>query len=121
MTDAYRLPTIVRPHRYDLTITPDLDASTFTGTVSIDLEVTEPTDTVILHAKDLVVGVEELWQEAGSPATEVRLDAARDLVAITADRPLTPGPARLDLTFSGAISPGLLGFYRSSFTDTDGN
>src|SRR5689334_9911100 len=121
MTDAYRLPTIVRPHRYDLTITPDLDASTFTGAVSIDLEVVEAVDTVILHAKDLVVGVEELWQEAGTFTTDARLDPDRDVVIITTDRPLAPGPARLDLSFSGAISLGLLGFYRSTFTDSDGN
>jgi puromycin-sensitive aminopeptidase len=121
MTDAYRLPTIVRPHRYDLTITPDLDASTFTGAVSINLEITEATNTIVLHAKDLVVGVEELWQEGGTPGTDVALDPARDLVTITADRPLEQGAARLDLSFSGEISPGLLGFYRSTFVDSDGN
>jgi puromycin-sensitive aminopeptidase len=121
MTDAHRLPTIVRPHRYDLTIAPDLDASTFTGAVSIGLEIVEPTDTIVLHAKDLVVGVEELWQEAGTFAADVRIEPERDLLIVAADRPLAPGPARLDLSFSGAISPGLLGFYRSTFTDADGN
>src|SRR6476661_4030546 len=33
-TEAHRLPTTVAPSRYDLTIEPDLDAATFTGTES---------------------------------------------------------------------------------------
>ena len=34
--------------------------------------------------------------------------------------PAPPGPLVLDLAFSGEISPGMLGFYRSTFTGPDG-
>ena len=40
-TDGYRLPTTVVPRAYDLTLTPDLDTATFSGTSAVDVEVTE--------------------------------------------------------------------------------
>ncbi|MBU6217176.1 MAG: hypothetical protein KGR17_11280, partial [Acidobacteria bacterium] len=49
----HRLPRPVLPVRYELVLAPDLDAATFRGEVTIELEVVEPTDTVTLHAVDL--------------------------------------------------------------------
>src|SRR5688572_1597923 len=51
--DPYRLPRTVVPRRYEVRLEPDLEASTFTGTVAIEVDVTEPTAEVVLNALEL--------------------------------------------------------------------
>jgi puromycin-sensitive aminopeptidase len=124
MSDAFRLPRDVVPRRYDLTIAPDLGASKFSGSVRITLDVVERTDTIVCNARDLVVVVDEVSQGgAGRGEIAATLDTHADVerVVITTERPLEPGPAVLALSFEGEISSGLLGFYRSTFVDDDGN
>ena len=53
--DPYRLPRIVTPSRYDLVLEPDLAAFTFAGTCATTVEVSEPTDTLVLNAIELEV------------------------------------------------------------------
>jgi puromycin-sensitive aminopeptidase len=119
MNHPGRLPLTTRPRRYELLIAPDLDASTFSGEVVIALELTEPTDTIVLHAKDLDVALVRLDQ--GGPITaQLRVDAEREHLVITTERPLAAGDAVLELQFDGRISHGLLGFYRSTYVDEAG-
>jgi puromycin-sensitive aminopeptidase len=120
MNQTGRLSRTARPRRYELLITPDLDASTFSGEVVIALELSEPTDTVVLHAKGLDVALVELSQGGAPVAADLRIDAEREQVVITAARPLLAGDAVLELQFDGPISNGLLGFYRSTYLDEAG-
>ena len=47
MTESrYRLPQHVIPHRYDLTIEPDLDGAIFTGQAEIAITIEEPTEEI---------------------------------------------------------------------------
>jgi puromycin-sensitive aminopeptidase len=119
MNHPGRLPLTTRPRRYELLIAPDLDASTFSGEVVITLELAEPTDTIVLHAKDLDVALVRLDQ-GGPIAADLRIDAEREHLVITTTRPLAAGDAVLELQFDGAISHGLLGFYRSTYVDEAG-
>jgi hypothetical protein len=50
LADPYRLPRTVLPRRYDLELAPQLDTSIFTGELVITVDVTAPTDTVVLNA-----------------------------------------------------------------------
>ena len=117
MSEPFRLPPGVVPRRYDLTISPDLDASTFDGRVVISVEILEPTDQIVLHAKDLTI---EAAAVDGSAATvEHRPDV--DQLVLSPGRTLGPGTALVEIVYAGEISHGLLGFYRSTFTDSEGN
>jgi len=120
MGSSGRLPRTTCPRRYELLIVPDLDASTFSGEVVIALELTEPTATIVLHARGLDVALASLEQGGAPVAAELRIDAEHEQVVITADRPLRAGDAVLELQFDGSISHGLLGFYRSTFVDEAG-
>jgi puromycin-sensitive aminopeptidase len=112
----HRLPRSVTPARYELRLAPDLDAATFSGEVRIDAEVHEPTTTVVLDAAELEVTAATV---AGRPAS-VHLDASTERLTLALDEPLTPGPVTLHLVFTGELNDRLRGFYRSTFTDTDG-
>ena len=54
-TDAnpYRLPRNVVPSHYNLTLQPDLDEATFSGTCEVSIEVTAATRTIVLNAVEL--------------------------------------------------------------------
>jgi puromycin-sensitive aminopeptidase len=119
--DSNRLPTKVLPRRYDLEIAPDLEASTYSGRVEIALDVTEATDTIILHAHELAVTVERLENAGATLGSRLAVDVEHERLVVTTEAPLSPGPATIVLGFTGAISHGLLGFYRSTFVDDEGN
>jgi puromycin-sensitive aminopeptidase len=121
-SNPYRLATTVLPSAYRLRMVPDLDAATFTGTVEIDVEVTEPVTAVTLNAIELEVSPATLRSgpiEAVS-ASPV-LDKTYETATFTFDAPLPVGPATLALSFSGVLNDQLRGFYLSTFEDPDGN
>jgi puromycin-sensitive aminopeptidase len=117
MSEPFRLPTGVAPRRYDLTISPDLDASTFEGRVVISVDVLEATDEIVLHAKDLTIHAAAV---DGSAATVTHRPDVDQLV-LAPGRTIGPGNAVIEIVYGAEISHGLLGFYRSTFTDTAGN
>jgi cytosol alanyl aminopeptidase len=94
-----RLPAAVRPLSYavELNLTPG--SGTFTGRASIELDVSEPTATIWLHAKDLVIAAA---RTGGAPAHTAA--AANDLLAITPAHPLAPGATTLVIDYSGIVS-----------------
>ena len=53
--DPYRLPTSVRPTRYDLRLRPSLGTARVSGSVRIDLDVEAPTTTLVLNADELTI------------------------------------------------------------------
>src|SRR5438128_1948012 len=53
--DRYRLPRTVEPSRYDLTIEPDDQSSTFTGGVDVAVTVNEPVTAIVLNAVELAI------------------------------------------------------------------
>ena len=121
--DPYHLPRNAIPSRYDLTLQPDLQAATFTGSVIIALEVVEATDAIWLNAADLEIISTTLEDSDGnhvcSPEPELLADQERLRLGLGAALP--PGGYRLMLGFEGILNDKLHGFYRSTFKDDDGN
>jgi len=120
MPDAARLTRSVLPTRYDLVIETDADAARFNGEVTIDLDVVEPTPTIVLHAKGLDVELVSLTVNGAAAAADLAIDAANERVSVKTAQELAPGPAVLRLRFAAPVSDGLLGYYRSTYTDADG-
>lgn len=114
--DPYRLPRTALPTRYDLVLEPDLPAATFTGEVTIAVD-------VVAEAAELVLNTNELEIHAatvnGADAT-FRVDAASERLFVVPAEPLPPGPATVYLEFSGTINDKLRGFYRSTYKDDAG-
>jgi len=119
--DPYRLPRSVTPVHYDLTIAPDLEACRFDVTTVITVEVREPVGEIVLNAVELDLD-EVVITEAGGrrqPGT-VTVDEALERATVTFPDVLATGEATLAITGRGSINDQLRGFYRSTFTDTDG-
>ncbi|MCP4085242.1 MAG: M1 family metallopeptidase [Actinomycetia bacterium] len=119
MTDIsrYRLPRTATPRRYDLALRPDLDLASFTGSVTIEIDVHEAVSELVLNAVDLEI---QSATAGGLAATPV-FDEETERVALELDGRLEAGPTLVEIEFSGSINDKLVGFYRSTFTDDDGH
>jgi puromycin-sensitive aminopeptidase len=122
-----RLPRSVLPRRYDLELAPDLEASSFTGTARIELEVLEAIDEIVLHAEELVITDATItpgWATSGVTAPgsplAVTIDEAVTRVHFAPAGALAPGRHTLACRFAGTLNDQLDGFYRSRFVDKAG-
>ena len=120
---AYRLPTNVRPVRYAITLTPDLEGFTFAGEETIDLELSEAVSAISLNAIELEVSWAELTPAGGGAISTsgITLDEEMETVTFTFDREIPAGAASLAIRFSGTLNDQLRGFYRSRYTTPEGD
>ena len=119
---SHRLPAGVRPKRYRLTLTPDLEKFTFAGSVAIDVEVAIATSTITLNAAELAIGAASLTPAGGEAikAKRIALDGKSERATVTLERPAPKGKAVLELAFTGTLNDQLRGFYRSQYSGPDG-
>ena len=103
-----RLPTGIVPLHYDIHVEPDAAALTTRGTVSIDVVVERPSDTVVLNALDLEI--HSALADAGNRAS-VRLDASAQTATLKFAKSLSAGPHRLTLDYSGKIEQTASGLF----------
>jgi aminopeptidase N len=99
---ALRLPATVRPTRYALDLRVVPAEPTFSGTITIDLEVTAPTALVWLNATDLRIDGAELRQGGATQAARV-VPGGSDFVGFAAPRPLGRGAAQLTVRWHGTM------------------
>ena len=125
MTTAneWHLPTHVRPTAYRLTLAPDLETFTFEGSQEVSIEVTRPTTDVVLNCVEIDIRFASIVMPDGSrrQAEAIVLDEETETATITFAEELQAGPTELSMEFSGELNDKLRGFYRSSYTDVDGN
>jgi puromycin-sensitive aminopeptidase len=121
-TNATRLPDNVRPVRYQITIEPDLERFTFTGSETVEVEVARPTREVVLNSIELVIQPATLTTAAGKTLTskKPRLDEKAETATFEFGEAVPAGKARLRLEFAGTLNDRLRGFYRSRYTGPDG-
>ena len=115
--NPFRLPRSVVPTRYQLAITTDLEAETFTGTVVVDLEVTEPVRELICNAIDLSIheAVVRVGEQRYPLSTEYV--HAEERVRFVAEVELPAGEAVLEVRYSGECNQKLVGYYAANYTD----
>lgn len=105
---AQRLPDTVRPEHYSLHLTPDLQAATFAGTESIDVEMLSPSTTITLNAAEIrFVSV-----KAADETAVVTTDDAKEQATFTFRHPLS-GKVKLQIEYTGLLNDKLRGFYLS--------
>ncbi len=113
--DPFRLPSHVRPTRYDVLLRPTLDDASFSGEVSIKLDVSEPTTSIVLNAVEL--GIDEVRVE-GINATW-SLDESTERMTVELDEAVAESTT-LFVRFRGTLNDKLRGFYRSTYIDASG-
>ncbi len=120
-SNPHRLPRYALPTRYDMLLEPDLRAATFRGHVAIRLDLVEATDTLVCNAAELTVASARLTTPTGDLTGTVVLDEATERCTVTFPMVVAPGPVTLELVFLGTLNDKLRGWYRSTYTDPDGD
>ena len=120
--NPYRLPRTVVPRHYQLALEPDLAVGSFAGHCATTVEVREETNTLVLNAVELEVTQAELLGPDGTRlrAELIEVDPETERLTIELEAEARPGEWTLRTEFTGVLNDKLKGFYRSTFTDTDG-
>lgn len=109
-----QLPRTVVPQHYTLELRMDPRAKVFSGKVSIDVEVTEQTDTIWLHGRNLEIDVASLTTASGEALplkTEVA-DADGGVLKLSAPTTLEIGKAKITLSYRAKYDQNLQGAYQ---------
>jgi puromycin-sensitive aminopeptidase len=116
----YRLPRTVIPTHYAITLEPDLEAATFTGTVVIDVDVVEPIMEIVLNAIELDIVSAKVTHGYQTMDSEVMLDEETERLTLGLNYSIPSGSASITIAFTGILNDQLHGFYRSTYTMPDG-
>ncbi len=116
-----KLPGNAVPRSYALTLEPDLSAFRFEGSETVEIDIVEPTTEITLNCAEIEV-LSCALTVAGSERRprDIAFDVDAETVTFAFDSPLPAGPASLGIEFTGELNDRLRGFYRSSYTDVDG-
>lgn len=112
LTPDGRLPGGVTPRAYAARVSLEPEAGTFSGIVSIDVDVAAPTTSLVLHALDLEFTEIKVNGQALRPQ-DVRVDAQKETVTLVLPQALKAGKAKLELAYKGRISSQMRGLYQS--------
>lgn len=122
--DVLRLTKDVKPIAYELTIKPDLEASTYTGVETCQLTVASARKEIILHALEMNIDLATITTAAGKIIkAKAEMDPQNEQVKLTFAEEVPAGEHTLQLDFSAELNNKgtLRGFYRSYYKDAAGN
>ncbi len=109
------LPQHIKPHRYKISIKPDLQNFTFAGSEIIEIALDRSVKEIILHAAELDITEAECIQENYIVNASVSYDVRAETATLHFSNTLQKGKCQLKLTFTGVITEKMRGYYRSSY------
>ncbi|KAF9883397.1 Aminopeptidase 2 mitochondrial [Aspergillus nanangensis] len=117
------LPTNVKPVHYDLTLEPNFEKFTYDGTVVIDLQVAEDSNSICLNSNEIDIHSAIVSSQGAVVTSNPEISINKDTQVATIKFPETlpaGSPAQLKLSFTGILNDNMAGFYRSSFKSPNG-
>jgi aminopeptidase N len=109
------LPTHVKPLKYSLHLTPNLEAFTFAGRESVALSVKQPSKSITLHAVDINIHSAHVQVNNEKLAGKISYNKEDDTATFEFDKEVPAGDATLLIEYEGVLSDKLNGFYRSKY------
>ncbi|KAK2116111.1 hypothetical protein P7K49_006737 [Saguinus oedipus] len=120
----FRLPDFINPVHYDLHVKPLLEQDTYTGTVSISINLSAPSRHLWLHLRETRITQLPVLKRPSGDQVQVRRCfeyKPQEYVVLEAEEELTPsggdGLYLLTMEFAGWLNGSLVGFYRTTYTE----
>lgn len=101
------------PTRYEIAVTPDADAGTFTGETRIVIQTSEQQATVVMNALDLEVARATIDNQGAA----FDIDSEAQTLTLTPRRALRPGRHTIHIVYSGKIYDDAYGLFRVEYQD----
>ncbi|ORY48217.1 hypothetical protein BCR33DRAFT_714617 [Rhizoclosmatium globosum] len=117
------LPGWMVPSNYKIWLEPNFETFTFIGTVSIAVDVKEATDKVVLNSKNLTIHVARItYGDKSLDAIATTFNTEKETVEFQFAEVIPAGvAASIYSEFTGIHNDQMAGFYKSTYTDDDGN
>ena len=112
-----KLPKNVVPTHYTIELLPELEDLSLSGRETVDIEVREATDRVVVNAVNMTLSIADA---DGNAQATVALDAAAETATLTFAQPLAAGPHTLHLTFKAQINRFSRGLYTVDYPTEHG-
>ncbi|XP_051820348.1 glutamyl aminopeptidase [Antechinus flavipes] len=121
----FRLPEYIKPVHYDLEVKPVMEEDTYTGTVTIHINVTEPTKHLWLHIRETwITNPSPVLKKSSGEQVPVKRCfeyKKQEYVVIEAEEELPQNIGGstylLTMNFKGWLNGSLVGFYRTTYTE----
>ncbi len=116
-----RLPNFIKPSFYQLSIRPDMESFTFSGSEIVHVEIGKSVKQISLHCKTIEI-LDGFWQfSKNKKATKIEIakisyDTKSETVTLKFQKEIPKGAGELHLNFRGIITEDLSGFYRSKYS-----
>jgi len=117
--EKFRLPSNVRPIRYEINLSPNLRKQNFNGNVNIQLNILETTSSISLNVAELEIKKVSIDNNSDN-ISNWEIDEDYEILKINFSNKIEIGEHNLSLEFNGLLNDKLRGFYHSSFIDENG-
>ncbi|KAL5285219.1 ENPEP.2 family protein [Megaselia abdita] len=121
---SFRLPSEIKPKRYDLYLHPNLKTKTFSGKVTIELDVLKPISFIPVHSKYLNITTEGLWRVSKNGEDKKKIEPSLTFNHEKFEYWITEftdvlesGEYAITYNFNGSLTDRIVGFYQSSYLD----
>ena len=118
-----RLPKYIVPIHYEITLYPDFydDNGWFYGNETVEIDIQQTTNVVLIHANFLNITRTRLTYSDG---TNIELSRTfwyeeNQFWVVETVEPVRVGTVYLDLEFDGSLTRAIVGFYKSSYVNSD--
>ncbi len=113
---VFRLPSGVVPVNYDLFFEVDMETFNFVGKETIDIMISKPSSTIILHATDMKIGDAKIVFSGKTVRPKIKFESDKEKLTLNFNEKLK-GPAKVLINFSGKLNDNLLGFHRNKYLE----
>jgi glutamyl aminopeptidase len=120
----YRIPQDTQASHYDLYLHPDLDNDTFSGKVTVHIIALAQRDFFVVHSKYHAITSTVLRNFRGDviESDAFAYEPNEFWVVTPKSGAVSAGKYTLTMEFNGSLTEyGILGLYKSVYTDADGN
>ena len=118
-----RLPSYIVPIHYDITLYPDFYESNgwFYGNETVEIDIQQTTNVILIHTNFLNITRTRLSYSDG-----INIELSRtfwfeenQFWVVETVAPIRVGTVYLDLEFDGSLTRAIVGFYKSSYVNSD--
>ena len=120
-TNQFRLLSTVKPSRYRLELSPDLNDASFLGCVEIEISIGIPISLIKVNSAELAISSAVLSKDSQKYECTITYDVENEMALLALATEVDAGLATLTINFTGVLNDQLAGFYRSSYVDENGD